>query len=92
MTCSMPSELFEPRDVDSAYLSFLVNQHTQTYPGTNAILRLTYYTPAATFRLIRLLKHIHPLGLAVNRKVLWVDINPDGSYTRHLITRDQYES
>lgn len=84
MISVMPTEFFEPQGVDADYLSFLVNEHTKTYPGTSAILRLTYWTSAATFRLIRLLKNLHPVGLVINGMVLWVDINPDGSYTRHL--------
>lgn len=99
MTCSMPSELFEPQGVDKAYLSFLVNQHRDVYLGTRAIIRLSYgrgkgevlTCQAATYKLIRLLERIHPDGLAIDGLVLWVDKNPDKTYIRHLITREQYD-
>lgn len=85
MTHIMPSELFEPKGTDAAFIAFLVNEHVKTYPGTTAVLQLTYWTSAATFRLIRLLKNLTPAGLAIDGKILWVEINPDGSYTRHMI-------
>ena len=92
MIGTKPHELFEPQGTDSAYLGFLVNEHRHTYPGSSAILRLTYWTPAATVRLVRLLKNLYPVGLAINGWVLWVEANPNGSYTRHMIPRGQYES
>lgn len=92
MAETKPSELFEPKGVDASYLMFLVDEHIQVYPGTRAILRLTHYTSAATFRMIRLLKNLYPVGLAIKGKVLWVEANPDGTYTRHMISREQYES
>lgn len=87
MCLATPSELFEPKGVDAMYISFLVNEHTRIYPGTTAILRLTTWTSAATFRLVRLLKSLAPAGLAIDGNVLWAETNPDGSYTRKMISR-----
>lgn len=91
MIAMRPSELFEPIGIDADYLSFLINEHRNEYPGPSAILRMTYYTSAATFRMIRLLKNLYPAGLCINGWVLWAEVNPDGSYTRRLITREEYE-
>lgn len=91
MIATRPSELFEPTGTDAAYLSFLVNQHRREYPGSSAILRLTYYTSWATSRTIRLLNNLYPAGLCINGCVLWAEVNPDGSYTRRLITREEHE-
>lgn len=90
MACVMPKELFEPQGVDAMYVSFLVNMHRSTYPGSSAILRLSHWTSGVTFRLVRLLKSLQPKALCVDGVVLWVESNLDGTYTRRLIPRDQY--
>lgn len=100
MVCSMPSELFEPKGVDASYLSFMVNEHRKVYLGTRAIIRLSYgrdkgevqTCQGATYKLVRILEKMGPAGLAIDDMVLWVEKNPDESYTRYIIPRDQYES
>lgn len=100
MTCTIPSELFEPKDIEAEYLSFLVNEHRKVYPAIRAIVRLSYgrdkgeilTCQTETYKLIRLLEKMAPAGLSIDGMILWVEVAPNGNHIRHMVTKDQYES